>query len=218
MTPAVKICGLNASDAVQTAVSAGAHWLGFIIFEKSPRAVSAAEAGRLARARGAARAVAVLVDPDDATLDAVREQMAPDIIQLHGRESPQRCAQVRAYARDGVWKAFGIAAAADLDAARAYEAHVDGFVFDAKPPRGADRPGGWGAAYDWSVLAGFTSPVAWLLSGGLTPSNVAEAIARSGARGVDVASGVETSPGVKDLAAIEAFIEAARTAQGTRTS
>lgn len=214
----VKICGLNDAAAVDAAVAAGAHWLGFIVFEKSPRAVSAAEAGRLAQARGAAKAVAVLVDPDDATLEAVRDAMAPDIIQLHGKETPQRCGEVRAYARDGVWKAFGIAAAADLDAARAYETHVDGFVFDAKPPKGADRPGGWGAAYDWSVLQGFTSPVPWLLSGGLTPANVAEAIGRSGACGVDVASGVETSPGVKDLAAIEAFIEAARTAQGPQRS
>lgn len=218
MTCAVKICGLNSPEAVQAAALAGADYLGFIIFEKSPRAVSPEIARHMCRGKGRAKSVAVMVDPDDALLERVREQMAPDIIQLHGKETPERCGEVRAYARDGVWKAFGIAAAADLDASRAYEAHVDGFVFDAKPPQNADRPGGWGAAYDWSILQGFESPLPWLLSGGLTPSNVAEAIARSGARGVDVASGVETSPGVKDLGAIKAFIEAARTAQGTEQS
>ena len=209
MTTHVKIFGLNSPEAVEAAVSAGADWLGFIIFEKSPRAVTPGIAGRMAALKGSAKSVAVLVDPDDALLARVRDEMAPDLIQLHGKESPERCEEVRAYAGEGVWKAFGIGAAADLGAARAYEPHVDGFVFDARPPKGADRPGGWGAAYDWSILKGFESPVAWLLSGGLTPANVAEAVAASGARGVDVASGVEASPGVKDLAAIRAFVEAA---------
>lgn len=211
MTTRVKICGLNGAGAVDAAVAAGADWLGFIIFEKSPRAVTAEQAGMLAARKGAARSVAVLVDPDDATLAGVLTAMAPDIIQLHGKESPARCRDVRAYAREGVWKAFGISAAADLGAASAYEGAVDAFVFDAKPPENADRPGGWGAAYDWSVLNGFDSDTPWLLSGGLTPENVAEAVRASGAGAVDVASGVETSPGVKDLAAIKAFVEAART-------
>lgn len=217
MTPRVKICGLNGPEAVDAAVEAGADLLGFIVFEKSPRAVTPERAGELAARKRAARSVAVLVDPDDALLARVREHIAPDLIQLHGRESPQRCAQVRAYARQGVWKAFGIGAAADLDAARAYEAHCDGFVFDARPPRGADRPGGWGAAYDWSILNGYESVRPWLLSGGLTPANVAAAIAASGAPGVDVASGVESSPGVKDLAAITAFVKAAKAARGQQT-
>lgn len=217
MTTRVKICGLNSPEAVEAAVAAGADWLGFIVFEKSPRAVTPEIAGRMAALKGRAESVAVMVDPDDDLLVRVRDEMAPDIIQLHGKESPGRCDQVRAYAQEGVWKAFGISAAADLDAARAYEPYADGFVFDAKPPRGADRPGGWGAAYDWSILEGFESPLPWLLSGGLTPGNVADAIAASGARAVDVASGVETSPGVKDLAAITAFVEAAKSVSRGRS-
>lgn len=218
MSIGVKICGLNSPEAVVASVDAGADYLGFIVFEKSPRAVTAAEAGTYAKGKGSASSVAVLVDPDDAMLARVLTGMSPDYIQLHGQESPQRCQDARHYARRGVWKAFGIASAADLQAARRYEGYVDGFVFDAKPPAGAARPGGWGAAYDWSLLHDFESETPWLLSGGLTPENVAEALARSGARGVDVASGVESAPGVKDLDAIPAFIGAARAASGTSRS
>ena len=218
MSIGVKICGLTSPEAVAAAVDAGADYLGFIVFEKSPRAVTAAEAGTYAKGKGSASSVAVLVDPDDAMLARVLTGMAPDYIQLHGQESPQRCQDARHYARRGVWKAFGISSAADLEDARRYEGYVDGFVFDAKPPAGADRPGGWGAAFDWTLLREFESETSWLLSGGLTPENVAEALARSGARGVDVASGVESAPGVKDLDAIPAFIGAARAASGTSRS
>ena len=208
MSVTVKICGLNAPEAVDAAVAAGADHLGFILFPKSPRAVTPVQAGELARRKGAALSVAVLVDPDDALLGAVLTHMRPDIVQLHGNESPQRCHDARQYAERGVWKAFGVAARADLNAADAYDGFADGFVFDAKPPKGADRPGGWGAGYDWSILNGRRG--GWLLSGGLNPDNVAHAIAVSGARGVDVASGVERAPGVKDPDRIKRFIAAAK--------
>jgi phosphoribosylanthranilate isomerase len=211
MTVRVKICGLNAPDAVDAAVAAGADWLGFIVFPKSPRVVSPERAGALAARRGAAKSVAVLVDPDDALLGEVLTHMRPDIIQLHGQESPERCLDARAYAGEAVWKAFGIASRADADAAAAYRGFADGFVFDARPPEGADRPGGWGRGYDWSVLNGYGA-APWLLSGGLDPENVAEAVRVSGARAVDVASGVERAPGVKDLAAIARFVTAAKAA------
>ena len=210
MVARVKICGLNDEAAVDAAVSHGADYLGFIIFPKSPRGVSAQRAGELARRRGDAKAVAVLVDPSEPLLGEVLGEMRPDVIQLHGQESPWRCRDARAYA-DAVWKAFGVAERGDLDAAGAYVDTADGFVFDAKPPKGADRPGGWGAAYDWSIVKGWDA-APWLLSGGLTPDNVAEAVRVSGAEAVDVASGVESAPGVKDPARIAAFLTAAKSA------
>jgi len=214
----VKICGLNAPAAVDAALDAGADWLGFIIFPKSPRAVSVEQAGALsAPARGRARRVAVLVDPSEPLLAEVARTMDPDIIQLHGEESPARCHDARAYAREGVWKALGVARAGDLDALAPYAGAVDGFVLDAKPPKGADRPGGWGAAYDWALLRpprpdALTGRL-WLLSGGLDADNVAAAVSASGADAVDVASGVERAPGVKDPDRIRTFIAAARAAQ-----
>ncbi|PWE18911.1 phosphoribosylanthranilate isomerase [Marinicauda salina] len=206
----VKICGLNTPDAVDAAVAAGADWLGFIVFPRSPRAVSPSEAGALARRKGAAKSVAVLVDPDDRLLGAVLAEMAPDIIQLHGAESPARCLDARAYAAEGVWKAIGVNGAADIARAANYMGRVDGFVFDAKPPAGADRPGGWGAGYDYGLLRDYDGRAPFLLSGGLDAANVADAIAASGARAVDVASGVESAPGVKDAGKIDAFVTAAR--------
>ncbi len=214
----VKICGLNAPEAVAAALEAGADWLGFILFENSPRGVTPEEAGRLASpAEGRALRVAVLVDPSERLLAETARAMAPDIIQLHGQETPQRCDDARAYARSGVWKALGVSSRADIAAAQAYGGAVDGFVFDAKPPENADRPGGWGRAYDWRLLASprpaFLDGRLWLLSGGLDPANVAAAVSQSGAAAVDVASGVESAPGVKDPDRIRDFIQAARAAQ-----
>ena len=206
----VKICGLNDAAAVDAAVEAGADYLGFIIFPKSPRHVSPAEAGDLARRKGAAKSVAVLVDPDDALLASVLVQMQPDFIQLHGQESAARCFDARQYCDEGVWKALGVSAEADLDAVDVYRGRVDGFVFDAKPPKGADRPGGLGEAWDYTVLNGFDAGAPWLLAGGLSVESVSEAVAQSGARGVDVVSGTESAPGVKDPDKIRAFIAAAR--------
>lgn len=213
MTPPavhVKICGLNDAAAVDAAVEAGADYLGFIIFPRSPRHVSPSQAGALAKRKGAARSVAVLVDPDDALLGEVLVNMRPDIIQLHGQESAPRCHDARQYAETGVWKALGVGAADDLKAVDAYRSRVDGFVFDAKPPRDADRPGGLGEAWNYGLLNGFDAGAPWLLAGGLAVDTVARAIAQSGAAGVDVVSGTESAPGVKDPDKIRAFIAAAR--------
>ncbi|MCR9129806.1 MAG: phosphoribosylanthranilate isomerase [Alphaproteobacteria bacterium] len=209
-TPLIKICGLNDAAAVDAAVEARADYLGFILFPKSPRNVSPAEAGRLAARKGAAKSVAVMVDPTEPELAAALTAMRPDIIQLHGGESPERCLDARAYAMEGVWKALGVSTAADLERATRYRGFVDGFVFDAKPPKDADRPGGLGTAWDYSLLNGFEARAPWLLAGGLTVETVAEAMAQSGACGVDVVSGTEAAPGVKDPALIRAFIAAAK--------
>ncbi len=206
----VKICGLNDAAAVDAAVEAGADYLGFIIFPKSPRHVGPAEAGALAKRKGAAASVAVLVDPDDALLGDVLVKMRPDFIQLHGQESPARCFDARQYCEHGVLKALGVSTAADLEKAALYRGRVDGFVFDAKPPIGADRPGGLGEAWDYGLLKEFDPGAPWLLAGGLTIESVAEAVAQSGAAGVDVVSGTERAPGVKDPDKIRAFIAAAR--------
>lgn len=208
--PRVKICGLNDAAAVDAAVEAGADYLGFILFPRSPRHVAPAEAGRLAARKGGAKSVAVMVDPTEPELAAVLTAMRPDIIQLHGGESPERCLDARSYAMEGVWKALGVSTEADLDRASRYRGHVDGFVFDAKPPKDADRPGGLGAAWDYAILNGFDAGAPWLLAGGLTVEAVADAITLSGARGVDVVSGTESAPGVKDPGLIRAFIAAAK--------
>lgn len=206
----VKICGLNDAAAVDAAVAAGADYLGFIIFPKSPRHVSPQTAGALAERKGGAKSVAVLVDPDDALLADVLVKMRPDIIQLHGQESAPRCHDARQYAEEGVWKALGVSTAQDLKAVQPYQGHVDGFVFDAKPPKGADRPGGLGEAWDYGLLKGFKPGAPWLLAGGLTVETVGPAITQSGAAGVDVVSGTESAPGVKDPEKIRRFIAAAR--------
>jgi len=208
---AVKICGLNDADAVDAAVSAGADYLGFIIFPKSPRHVSPQAAGALAARKGKAQSVAVLVDPDETLLGEVVRHMRPDIIQLHGGESPMRCLDARHYTETGtVWKAMGVSTPDDLKPALDYTRHVDGYVFDAKPPKDADRPGGLGVAWDYGVLEGFDPGQPWLLAGGLTIDTVSSAIRQSGARGVDVVSGVESAPGVKCVDKIKAFITAAK--------
>ncbi len=208
----IKICGLNSIAAVDAAVAAGADYLGFIHFPKSPRHVSLAQMRELVARKGAAKSVAVLVDPDEALMGEVLRAMRPDYIQLHGGESPMRCLDARHYAELGVWKALGVSTAQDLERARAYQNHVDGFVFDAKPPKHADRPGGLGQAWDYSLLKDFDPGQPWLLAGGLTIDSVADAIAQSGAPGVDVVSGVESAPGVKCVDKIKAFITAVKAA------
>jgi phosphoribosylanthranilate isomerase len=163
-------------------------------------------------ARGWAAVVALLVDPSSDQLAEVAEGLAPDMIQLHGRETPERVAAVRATYGLPVVKALGVRQGADLDAAPAYEAVADHLMLDAKPPEGASRPGGHGGAFDWSVLQGRSFSRPWFLAGGLTPDNVAEAIRVTGAPMVDVSSGVESAPGVKSPALITAFLEAVRRA------
>lgn len=202
-----KICGLTTPDAVAEAVSGGARWLGFVVFPPSPRHVDPRRAGDLAAlGAGHAATVAVTVDADDALLAEIRRHMRPDWIQLHGTESPAQVRAAKNYARRGVIKALPVAEAADLDAAQAYNGAADMLLFDARPPAGASRPGGWGEGYDYGLLAGLDPGTPWILSGGLNPANVRAAIAASGASAVDVSSGVETAPGVKDKGLIKAFL------------
>lgn len=214
MTGLVKICGLSTPETLDAALDAGADMVGFVSFAKSPRHV-ALDLGRAlsARAKGRAQRVALLVDPDDDALDEVVAALDPDLLQLHGAESPERVAAIRARWGRPVMKAFGIAESSDLAGLAPYHAAADRLLLDAKPPRGPGAlPGGNGVAFDWRILAGLDPGLAFMLSGGLNPHNVAEAVALTGARAVDVSSGVESRPGVKDAALIAAFIRAARAA------
>ena len=208
-----KICGLSTPEAVAAAVDGGAAYLGFVFFPGSPRAVSVTRAVELARpVRKRTRIVALVVDPPAGQLSEIAEMLHPDMFQLHGRESPQRVRAIRRAYRRPVIKALGVRQGTDLDAAPAYEEAANYLMLDAKPPEGADRPGGHGGAFDWSLLAGRTPPRPWFLAGGLNPENVAEAVRITGAPLVDVSSGVESAPGVKDAALIAAFLKAVRSA------
>jgi phosphoribosylanthranilate isomerase len=210
MTAAVKICGINTPEAA--AAAATSDFAGFVFFPRSPRHVSPEQAGAIAAALPATiRRVAVTVDADDALIGAIVAELRPDLIQLHGQEPPQRACDLTARFGLGTIKALAIAEPADLEAARAYADSVDWLLFDAKPPaRAGALPGGNAASFDWRMLAGRTMPRPWFLSGGLDADNVRAAIAQSGARAVDVSSGVEASPGRKDPARIAAFLRAAR--------
>ena len=212
--PVIKICGLSTPETLAAALDAGADLVGFVHFPKSPRHVTL-ETGRALsnRARGRAIRTALLVNPDDALLAAVVEALDPDLIQLHGSETPERVGAIRARFGRPVMKAVGIAEPSDLTAVAAYAPVADRLLLDAKPPKTADAlPGGNGLAFDWRLLAGLDPATPFMLSGGLNPENVAEAVGLTGARAVDVSSGVETRPGEKDLARIEAFVKAARAA------
>ncbi|OWU85749.1 N-(5'-phosphoribosyl)anthranilate isomerase [Oceanicola sp. 22II-s10i] len=207
----VKICGLTRPEDVTASAEAGAAYVGFNFFPPSPRYVDIAAARTLAVEVpvGIAK-VALTVDADDATLDAIVAGVPLDMLQLHGSESPERVAEVRARYGLPVMKAIGIADPGDLAGIAAYEAVADQLLIDAKPPRDAELPGGNGLAFDWRLLAGrkyWTKP--WMLAGGLTPDNVEQAIRLTGARQVDVASGVEASKGVKDAGLIRSFVKAA---------
>ena len=206
----VKICGLRETAHVEAAVRAGAAWIGFNFYPPSPRAVSPRQAAALAAAvpPGIAK-VALVVDADDAMLDALLEAVGIDMLQLHGQESPERVAALRARTGLPVMKAVGIRDASDLPLLEQHERVADQLLVDAKPPRGAVLPGGNGIAFDWRLIAGRRWAVPWMLAGGLTPENVAEAIRLTGARQVDVSSGVESAPGLKDPALIRQFVEAA---------
>lgn len=206
-----KICGINESAALDAALFHGARFVGLVLFPPSPRHLNLEAAAALAaRARGKADIVAVTVDADDALLSKLRDAVAPDWVQAHGRESPARIAAMRPFARRGVIKAIGIARREDLAEAGRYEGAADMLLFDAKPPPGAALPGGNAAAFDWPILVGRRFAKPWLLSGGLTPENVGEAISASGAALVDVSSGVETAPGLKQPEKIAQFLAAVR--------
>ena len=206
----VKICGLCRPEHVAAAVDAGAAYLGLNFFPPSPRAVSPETAAGLAAGVpvGVAK-VGLFVDADNALLDAVLRLVPLDMLQLHGREAPERVAEVKARFGLPVMKAVGVAGEADLPALAAFSRVADQLLVDAKPPPGAALPGGLGVPFDWRLIAGRRWPLPWMLAGGLTPVNVAEAIRLTGARQVDVSSGVETAPGVKDAGLIQAFIAAA---------
>jgi len=211
MTTGVKICGLTTPETLDAALDGGAAFVGAVMFAKSPRNVAPAEAATLfERARGRAKVVAVVVNPDDALLGEIAATLKPDFIQLHGAEAPARAAEIRALTGAGIIKALPIRGAEDFVAADEWEPVCDHLMFDAKPPEGADLPGGVGASFDWSLLAGRSFRNPWFLAGGLNRENVAEAIRISGAPLVDVSSGVESAPGVKDAARIAAFLKAAR--------
>lgn len=211
----IKICGLSTPETVAAALDGGASHVGFIFFAKSPRNVTPAQAGALRRAAdGRAKAVAVTVDADDAFLDAIVATMAPDMLQLHGKETPERVAAVKARHGLPVMKALSVATSEDLDRIAPYRGVSDRFLFDAKPPPGAELPGGNGVPFDWRLLAGLDRSVDYMLSGGLTVDNVAEAIRLVAPPGLDVSSGVETAPGVKDVGLIEAFFRSVRAARG----
>jgi len=204
----IKFCGLKTGKDVTHAASLGAHWAGFVIFPPSPRHLEPSLAGELAHLATGLETVAVTVDADDALLAQIRDAMAPDWIQLHGSETPQRVEHARSYAKQGIIKAIPVSDGSDLESAKAYDRIADMILFDAKPPKGATRPGGWGNSYDYSLLKQLKLNVPWLLSGGLDASNVASAIAASGAGAVDVSSGIESAPGIKDSAKMTAFASA----------
>jgi phosphoribosylanthranilate isomerase len=204
-----KICGLKSDEAVAAALAGRAAYLGFVFFDPSPRNLDPETAARLARpVRGAARIVAVTVDPGDELLGRIMAGLRPDLIQLHGRESPARAAEIGRRTGAGIIKALPVSEAADLQAAAAYEPVVEHLMFDARPPKGSALPGGVGASFDWSLMGGRRFSRPWFLAGGLDPWNVAEALAASGAPLADVSSGVERGAGIKDPALITSFLDA----------
>lgn len=213
MSAKAKICGLSTSEAVNAALAGGAAMIGFVFFDASPRRVTAEAAARLAApVRGKAQVAAVVVDPDDALLDRLSQVLRPDLIQLHGKETPERAEDIRKRTGAEVIKAIAVADAGDVQAARRFDGVVDHLMFDAKTPPGSSLPGGMGARFDWDMLKGLRFERPWLLAGGLDPWNVGDAISRSSAPLVDVSSGVERGPGLKDPTLILAFLDAVRRA------
>jgi len=209
----VKICGLSDAAGLDAALSAGADMVGFVFFEASPRHVALDRAQALgARVAARARKVALTVDADDAALAAIIEALTPDMLQLHGQETPERVSYVRARFGLPVMRAIGVASTRDLDEAARFDAVADYLLFDARAPKDAAMPGGRGVAFDWGLLRGLQVRKPWLLAGGLNCENVARAVAETGAQGVDVSSGVESSPGIKSTGKIARFVASARNA------
>jgi phosphoribosylanthranilate isomerase len=216
VTVDVKICGLSTAETVSAALDAGASLVGFVFYPPSPRNITIEKAATLAKlARGKARIVALVVDPDDALIDSIAEGLKPDLIQAHGSEKPSRISEIAARTGIPVIKAIKVKDHADVDQATAYDASASLILYDAKAPEtltGA-LPGGNGIAFDWSLLSGPAREKPFILSGGLNPANVAQAIRNTGAAIVDVSSGVENAPGIKDIGLIRNFIEAAKGAR-----
>ncbi|HEV7309270.1 phosphoribosylanthranilate isomerase [Ensifer sp.] len=214
MKTEVKICGLKTAEALERAVALGASHTGFIFFPKSPRNIEPDDAGRLAdRIRGQAKIVAVTVNADNDELDEIVSALNPDILQLHGGESPERLLTVKAMYGLPVMKVFSVREAADFDKIDAYIGIADRFLFDAKAPAGSDLPGGNGVSFDWKLLDALDGSVDYMLSGGLNADNIGEAMAQTRARAIDISSGVESAPGVKDLKLMESFFNAVRQAE-----
>lgn len=212
----IKICGLKTPEAVETVLKNGASHIGFIFFPKSPRHVEPAQAAELAAlARGKAKVVAVTVDADDAQLDTIVSVLQPDILQLHGHETPERVAEVKQRYGLPVMKAFSIRESADFDAVAAYQGIADRFLFDAKAPKGSELPGGNGVSFDWNLLKERHDLGTYMLSGGLNAGNIAQALAKTGCFAIDISSGVESEPGKKDIKLIDAFFEAVKLAKTT---
>ncbi len=219
MTTAVKICGITDEEALDAALAGGADYVGFVFFAKSPRHLELAHAKALRAMvpkNGICKAVALVVDPSNEELAEIVATVDPDVIQLHGHETVERVAEIRALFRKPVFKAVPVASSADVETARAYLAPgrlADVLLFDAKPDPKAPLPGGNGLAFDWHILQGVTAHQGFALAGGLTSENVAEAVARTGAAIVDVSSGVESAPGRKDPELIRRFLRNAKAAK-----
>jgi phosphoribosylanthranilate isomerase len=214
MSVLVKICGLKTHEALDVALDAGADLVGFVFFPPSPRHVEPDAARALGRrVAGRAGKVALTVDAEDALIEQIVETLAPDLLQLHGNETPQRVAGLKARFGIPVMKAIAVEAHADLAAVDRYVAVANRLLFDARAPRGATRPGGLGKPFDWRLLQTLDPGVPFMLSGGLDAGNVAQALAITRAPGVDVSSGVERAPGEKDFDKIRAFVRAAREAR-----
>ena len=210
MTVSAKICGISTLNAAEAAIAGGAAYLGFIHFARSPRHLDLnAMAQLMAVIRDSGHTlplVSVVVDPDDETIATLRDTVRPDLIQLHGKETAQRVADIRAVTGIGLVKALSVGQASDIEAAAAYEPHVDYLMFDAKPPKDAVLPGGLGLRFDWTLMTGYRGEKPWFLAGGIDAFNVADAVKQSGARLVDISSGVESAPGVKDPELISRFL------------
>ncbi|MBD9626093.1 MULTISPECIES: phosphoribosylanthranilate isomerase [Ensifer] len=214
MKTQVKICGLKTAEAAERAVALGASHVGFIFFPKSPRNIEPDDAGRIAdRIRGQAKIVAVTVNADNDELDEIVSALNPDILQLHGSEDAERLLTVKAMYGLPVMKALSVREVSDLEKIDAYIGIADRFLFDAKPPKGSDLPGGNGVSFDWKLLDALDGSVDYMLSGGLNADNIGEAMAQTNARAIDISSGVESAPGVKDLKLMESFFNAVRQAE-----
>ncbi|MCA0026199.1 MULTISPECIES: phosphoribosylanthranilate isomerase [unclassified Mesorhizobium] len=215
----VKICGLKTDQAMAAALVGGASHVGFIFFAKSPRYIEPAAAGRLREAaRGKALAVAVTVDANDTFLDDIIDSMRPDMLQLHGSETPERVAELKARYDLPVMKALPLSEAADLERIKPFVGVADRFLFDAKPPKGSELPGGNGVAFDWRILTGLDAGLDYMLSGGLNAANIGDALRLASPPGIDISSGVESAPGIKDPALIEQFFRAVKAARDDRAA
>ncbi|MCR9136977.1 MAG: phosphoribosylanthranilate isomerase [Alphaproteobacteria bacterium] len=214
MELSVKICGLTTPEALHTALDDGADHVGFIFFAKSPRHIAPEDAASLrVAARRRAKAVAVSVNADDDTLETIVSIMDPDMLQLHGSESPERVKAVKERFGLPVMKAFAVREAGDLDTIKPYQGIADRFLFDAKPPAGAEVPGGNGVAFDWTLLSALDDTVDYMLSGGLNADNIGTALKLTGAKAIDISSGVERAPGIKDIGLIDGFFRAVNAAK-----